>query len=59
MDTAIIDKKITELRQEFDAGKNQCVQLQSNLDELQKVLLRISGAIQALEELKEEQAKGQ
>lgn len=47
----LIDRRLTELRAELDAGR----QLQSELDarqaELRQSMLRISGAIQVLGEL--------
>lgn len=47
----IITQKLSELRQEFDNGTQQLAKLEARVAELRKVLLRISGAIQVLEEL--------
>ena len=50
--TAEIDRKIEHLRSEFDAGQKMLAELDAKREHLRGTLLRISGAIQALEELK-------
>jgi hypothetical protein len=54
MNIDVIDNKLVELRDEYNAGQTQMQRLQLQLAELEKTLLRISGAIQGLEELKAE-----
>lgn len=46
-----LEKRITELKSEFEAGQKMLVDLQTKRTELEATLLRISGAIQVLEEL--------
>lgn len=46
-----IEQRLTELREEFQAGEKQAAQLESKLTDLRATLLRISGAIKVLEEL--------
>ena len=43
--------RLQELRQEYSAGQKVLAELQSKQAELHQSLLRISGAIQVLEEL--------
>lgn len=47
----LIKQKITNLRTEYQAGQEQMRTLEQRQRELQYTLLRISGAIQALDEL--------
>ena len=46
-----LEKRITELKSEFEAGQKMLAELETKRNELQSTLLRISGAIQVLEEL--------
>ncbi len=45
-----LQKRLAELRTEFESGRQRLQQLESQAREVQQVLLRISGAIQVLEE---------
>ncbi len=45
------EARLTELRSEFEAGQRMLADLQGRQAELQQTLLRLSGAIQVLEEL--------
>lgn len=47
----MIEQKLQELREEYAKGEQQLVQLDQRRRELQETMLRISGAIQVLEEL--------
>jgi hypothetical protein len=49
-----LEKRIAELKSEFEAGQKMLADLQTKEDELKTTLLRISGAIQVLEELLEQ-----
>lgn len=49
--TAQIETRLTELKSEFEAGQNMLTDLNKKRTELESTLLRISGAIQVLEEL--------
>jgi hypothetical protein len=46
-----IERRITELREEFEAGRRMQAELQARQDELTRTLLRISGAVQVLGEV--------
>lgn len=46
-----LEKRMTELRAEFEAGQKMLADLETKRHELESTLLRISGAIQVLEEL--------
>ncbi len=48
---SILTKRIAELKSEFTAGQNMLGDLESKKAELTNTLLRISGAIQVLEEM--------
>lgn len=48
---AELERRLTELRSEFEAGQRLEADLQSRLSELHQTLLRLSGAIQVLDEL--------
>lgn len=50
-----MEERLKELRENFQAGQEQMRILEAKQKELQNTLLRISGAIQVLEELKAEQ----
>jgi hypothetical protein len=47
-----MDDRLTELRDEYRRGIEQMVQLEQRRAELSRTLLRISGAIQVLDELR-------
>jgi hypothetical protein len=51
-----IDQKLTELRISLEAGQKQMLELKAQQNALEATLLRISGAIQALSELRDELA---
>jgi len=51
----MIQQKLTQLKNEYDVGTKQLKQLEIRLEELRNTLLRISGAIHVLEELKQAQ----
>jgi hypothetical protein len=46
-----LETRLAELKSEFEAGKNMLADLETKRAELESTLLRISGAIQVLEEL--------
>ena len=46
-----IQTRLTELREEYASGQKVMAELQSRQAELHQTLLRISGAIQVLEEM--------
>ncbi|MCO5188704.1 MAG: hypothetical protein M9918_10975 [Anaerolineae bacterium] len=46
-----LEHRIEELRIEFEAGQKMLVNLETKQAEVRETLLRISGAIQVLEEL--------
>jgi chromosome segregation ATPase len=48
---ATIETRLKELRDEYSAGQKVMAELQNRQAELHQTLLRISGAIQVLEEL--------
>lgn len=48
---AAIEKRLTTLKSEFEAGNKMLADLQTKRAELESTMLRISGAIQVLEEL--------
>ena len=54
---AQLEKRLTDLKSEFEAGQQMLADLEKKRTELQNTLLRISGAMQVLEEelAKEEQ----
>jgi hypothetical protein len=47
----LIDRRLTELRAELEAGHRLQVELETRQEELRRSMLRISGAIQVLGEL--------
>ena len=47
----ILEQRLEKLRAEFESGQRMMSDLQSKQAELEKTLLRISGAIQVIEEL--------
>jgi ABC-type transporter Mla subunit MlaD len=46
-----ISQRLQELRQEFESGQKMLAELDAKKADLQQTLLRISGAIQVLEEM--------
>ena len=50
-----IENRMRELQAEFDSGKKAVVELESKQVNIRNTMLRISGAIQVLEELLEEE----
>jgi len=50
------ERRLTELRQEYEDGEKQAADLESKLSSLRATLLRIRGAIQVIEEILAEQA---
>jgi hypothetical protein len=55
----MIEARLEELRREYEAGAGVMNELQKKQDELRTTLMRISGAIQVLEELLATEAAGQ
>ena len=51
-----LEQRIEQLRQEFDAGRRALTELENRQTELRSTLLRISGAIQVLEEILDQPA---
>lgn len=51
-----IEKRLTELRAEFESGQKMMTELESRMAKLRDSMLRIAGAIQMLEELLEQPA---
>jgi len=45
-----LKKRLNNLKSEFESGRNMLADLEKRQEELQNTLLRISGAIQVLEE---------
>lgn len=45
-----LEQRLNQLKAEFEAGQQMIVELEAKRDNLQKTMLRISGAIQVLEE---------
>ena len=48
---ARLESRLKDLREQFAAGQNVLAEMNKKHDELRATLLRISGAIQVLEEL--------
>ena len=46
-----LETRLTDLKSEFEAGQNMLADLNKKRSDLEATLLRISGAIQVLEEL--------
>ena len=46
-----LERRLTELRSEFETGRRLEADLQARLSEVSQTVLRVSGAIQVLEEL--------
>jgi hypothetical protein len=47
----MINDRLTQLKREFEKGQHQMALLEQRRQELRDMILRISGAIQVLEEL--------
>lgn len=45
-----LEQRLNQLKAEFEAGQQMIIELEAKRDNLQKTMLRISGAIQVLEE---------
>lgn len=45
-----LEERLTQLRSQYDTGRKQLEQLQQKQNEIQVTLLKISGAVQVLEE---------
>ena len=45
-----LEKRLKELKEEFENGKKMLTEIETKRDELQQNMLRISGAIQVLKE---------
>ncbi len=58
---AQLEHRLTELKVEFEAGQQTLAELEARQANIRETLLRISGAIQVLEEVlaKDNGAKGQ
>ena len=54
---AELEKRIAELKSEFEAGQKLLAEYEAKQEELRNTMLRISGAIQVLEELLEKDEK--
>ena len=52
-----LEKRIAELKTEFESGQKMLAELETKRSELQSTLLRISGAIQVLEEMLAQEEK--
>jgi DNA repair exonuclease SbcCD ATPase subunit len=50
-----IESRLAELRSEFEQGQKMLAEVESRRESLRQSLLRISGAIQVLEELLKEE----
>jgi predicted nuclease with TOPRIM domain len=46
-----LEKRLAELKSEFEAGQKMLAELEKKRSDLETTLLRISGAIQVVEEL--------
>lgn len=54
-----LQTRLSELKREFSTGQTQLQELERQENNLRGTLLRISGAIQVIEEMLEKQEKGQ
>lgn len=50
----LIEQRLAQLKQEYEEGQKMMAEWESKMVNLEKTMLRISGAIQALEELREQ-----
>jgi predicted nucleic acid-binding Zn-ribbon protein len=53
-----VSSRIASLKKEFEAGQNRLRELETELTQVRDTMLRISGAIQVLEELSIEARAG-
>lgn len=53
-----MDERLAQLKAEFEAGKARLEAMEADADKLRETLLRISGAIQVLNELAQADAGG-
>ena len=51
-------QRLTDLRAEYEAGRRALAELEAKQSALRDTLLRISGAVQALEELQDGEPEG-
>lgn len=51
-----LENRLAELRREYESGQNVLTELQQKQDQVRATLMRISGAIQVLEELLQAEA---
>ena len=51
MDDGKLQERLKELRQEFETGQQRLAEIETQRAQVTETLLRISGAIQVLEEL--------
>ena len=49
-----LEKRLKELKEEFENGKKMLAEIETKRDELQQNMLRISGAIQVINETLQE-----
>ena len=56
MDENAIKQRLEELRKEFATGEARLQELENQTNQLKNTMLRISGAIQVLEELLQEKS---
>lgn len=54
VDRKLLKEKLHMLQLELKSGKNKLISLENNAEALRETLLRISGAIQVLEEILED-----
>lgn len=54
-----LEQRLTELRGEFTLGQNRLTDLENQVANIRSTLLRISGAIQVLEEVLEQDGQPQ
>lgn len=54
-----LEKRLAELKQEYESGQKMMTELETKQANLRDTLLRISGAIQILEEELAEQPQGE
>jgi hypothetical protein len=52
-----LERRLSELRNEYDDGQKQAAQLESKLTDLRATMERIRGAIEVIEELLAEETR--
>jgi prefoldin subunit 5 len=55
---SLIEQRLIQLREEYESGQRQMSALEQRTRELRETMLRISGAIAALEEMLEDKKGG-